>query len=59
MQVKASPTIVEDAPDLLEIATQYMGLDRAGGFGRRNAAPGELVVQVRPTKLVARFNIAD
>jgi ribosomal protein L27 len=36
-----------------------MGLHRAQEFGRRNAAPGELVVRVRPTKVVTGFNIAD
>ena len=44
---------------MLDIATRtgarYMGADRAEEFGRRNAVPGELVVRVRPTKVIAAF----
>lgn len=63
VQVQGIATIVEDAPELLDIATRiggrYMGTHRAIEFGRRNAVPGELVVRVRPTKVNAAFNIAD
>jgi hypothetical protein len=34
-----------------------MGADRAGEFGQRNAVPGELVVRLRPAKVVANFDI--
>jgi hypothetical protein len=34
-----------------------MGPDRAEEFGRRNAVPGELVVRVRPVKVLAVFDI--
>jgi PPOX class probable F420-dependent enzyme len=50
-------------PDLLHWATRiagrYMGEDLAESYGRRNAVPGELLVRVTPTKIVARKNIAD
>ncbi len=50
------------ADDLLDIATRigrrYMGAHRAEEIGRRNAVPGELVVRVRPTKVVSAFNVA-
>lgn len=63
VQVQGVASVSEDAADLLEIATRigarYMGTHRAIEFGKRNAAPGELVVRVRPTKVVAAFNIAD
>jgi hypothetical protein len=36
-----------------------MGTDRAEEFGRRNGAPGELVVRIRPTKVLAAFNVAE
>ena len=36
---------------------RYLGAERAGEFGRRNAVPGELVVRVRPTKVVTGFDI--
>jgi PPOX class probable F420-dependent enzyme len=52
-----------DAPDLLywatRIAGRYMGADRAEEYGRRNGVPGELLVRVTPTKVVARKNVSD
>jgi PPOX class probable F420-dependent enzyme len=49
--------------DLLVWATRiggrYMGAERAEAFGRRNAVPGELLVRVTPTRVVARRNISD
>lgn len=41
------------------IAGRYMGADEAESFGRRNAVPGELLVRVRPTKIVALAGISD
>ncbi len=41
------------------IAARYMGADQADAYGRRNAVPGELLVRVRPTKIVAMNGIAD
>ncbi len=41
------------------IGGRYMGAERAEQFGRRNAVEGELLVRVRPAKVVARKNIAD
>ena len=35
-----------------------MGADQAEEFGRRNAVPGELLVRVTPSKVVALRNIA-
>jgi len=35
------------------IGTRYMGAERGADFGRRNAVPGELLVRVRMTKVVA------
>jgi len=36
-----------------------MGADRAEEYGRRNGVPGELVVRVKPTKVIAAFDVAD
>jgi hypothetical protein len=36
-----------------------MGADRAQEYGRRNGVPGELVVRVKPTKIIAAFDIAQ
>jgi PPOX class probable F420-dependent enzyme len=63
VQIQGNASVTEDAEELLETATRiggrYMGAHRANEFGKRNAVPGELVVRVRPTKVVAEFNIAD
>ncbi len=34
-----------------------MGPDRADEFGERNAVLGELVVRLRPTKVLATFDM--
>jgi hypothetical protein len=34
-----------------------MGAERAGDFGKRNGVPGELVVRLRPVKVLANFDI--
>ncbi|WP_068177209.1 PPOX class F420-dependent oxidoreductase [Mycobacterium sp. UM_CSW] len=63
VQVQGLASVSEDQPDVLDVATRtgarYMGADRADEFGRRNAVPGELVVRVRPTKVITGFDIAD
>jgi PPOX class probable F420-dependent enzyme len=41
------------------IGGRSMGAVRADEYGRRNAVPGELLVRVRPEKVVARADIAD
>jgi PPOX class probable F420-dependent enzyme len=55
--------ISEDLAELLHWATvlggRYMGGAEAESFGRRNAVPGELLVRLRPEKIVALAGIAD
>ena len=62
VQVQGVVTVSEDPQDVLDIATpaggRYMGTDRADEFGRGNAVPGELVVRVRPTKVITGFDIS-
>jgi PPOX class probable F420-dependent enzyme len=41
------------------IGGRYMGADRAEDYGARNGVPGELVVRVTPTHVVAEAEIAD
>ncbi len=41
------------------IAARYMGADRAEEFGARNGVPGELLVRVTPTKVIAARDLAD
>ena len=61
VQVQGNAELSEDPGELLRTATaigaRYMGADRAEEFGRRNAVPGELVVRVRPGKILANFDI--
>jgi PPOX class probable F420-dependent enzyme len=38
---------------------RYMGEERAEEFGRRNGVPGELLVRVRPTNIVAVADLSD
>lgn len=41
------------------IAARYVGEPQAAAYGRRNAVPGELLVRVRPTRIVAQAGVAD
>jgi hypothetical protein len=36
-----------------------MGAERAEEYGRRNGVPGELVVRIKPTKVLKAFNVAE
>jgi hypothetical protein len=61
VQVQGVADTSQEPADLLRTATaigaRYMGVDRAEEFGRRNGVPGELVVRIRPTKIVASLNM--
>ncbi|HYZ54093.1 MAG TPA: PPOX class F420-dependent oxidoreductase [Streptosporangiaceae bacterium] len=63
VQVQGNAELSEDPAELLRTATaiaaRYVGADRAAEFGRRNGVPGELAVRVRPTKVIAYFNMTD
>lgn len=62
VQVQGTAEVSEDPDDLLKTATaigaRYMGADRAEEFGKRNGVPGELVVRVRPAKVIAAFDVS-
>lgn len=61
VQVQGEATVSEDPDELLRTATaiaaRYVGEERAEDFGKRNAGPGETVVRLRPTKVIAQFDI--
>ena len=40
------------------IAARYMGEDLADAYGKRNSVEGELVVRVKPTKFIAKGDVA-
>jgi PPOX class probable F420-dependent enzyme len=61
VQVQGDAELSEDPAELLRtataIASRYMGAEQAEAFGRRNAVPGELLVRLRPTRVVAAFDL--
>jgi PPOX class probable F420-dependent enzyme len=61
VQVQGQAELSEDPAELLRTATaiaaRYMGAERAGHFGQRNGVPGELVVRLRPLKVLANFDV--
>ena len=63
VQVQGTAVIGEDPQDVLDIATRtggrYMGAEQAEEYGRRNGVPGELVVRIKPTKVLKSFNVAE
>jgi PPOX class probable F420-dependent enzyme len=60
--VEGTVTLSDDLDELVRWATviggRYMGADRAEELGRRNGVPGEFLVRVTPTKIIARADIA-
>ncbi len=63
VMVEGKAGIVEGDEDMLRWATRlggrYMGENRAEEFGRRNAVPEEMLVRLRPEKVVAIKNMTD
>ena len=61
VQVQGVATVTEDRGELVASATligrRYMGADRAEEFGRRNGVPGELVVRLHPSKVIAALDM--
>lgn len=60
--VEGLATFSEEPGELLawatRIAGRYMGAEQAEAYGRRNGVPGELLVRVRPTRLLGQAEIA-
>ena len=61
--IEGTVTIDEDLGEMMlwacRIGGRYMGSDRAEEYGRRNAVPGELLVRVTPTHVVAQTGVAS
>ncbi len=59
--IEGAVTLSEDLPELrhwaTEIGRRYMGPERAEEFGARNGVPGELLVRLPTTKVVAYRDI--
>jgi PPOX class probable F420-dependent enzyme len=60
--VEGIATVSEDPDPLLHWATviggRYMGADLAEQYGRRNGVRGELLVRVRPSRMIGQRDIA-
>jgi PPOX class probable F420-dependent enzyme len=63
VHVRGRASVSEDHGELLHWATRigarYMGEERAEEFGRRNAVPGELLVRLKPERVIAETGVAD
>jgi PPOX class probable F420-dependent enzyme len=63
VRVDGVAELSEDLEEMLpwstRIAARYMGAEEADAYGRRNAVDGEMLVRVRPTKIVALKEISD
>jgi PPOX class probable F420-dependent enzyme len=61
VQVQGEAVLSEDPAELVRTATaiaaRYMGAERAEEFGKRNGVPGELVVRLRPVKVLSAFDL--
>ena len=62
VQVQGKAELSEEPGELVRTATaiaaRYMGQDRAEEYGKRNGVPGELVVRLHPTRVIAHFDIS-
>ncbi|MGZ4174573.1 MAG: PPOX class F420-dependent oxidoreductase [Solirubrobacteraceae bacterium] len=63
VHVRGEARISEDPDELLrfaiEIGRRYMGDELGEEFGRRNAVPGELLVRVAPTRVIAEAAVSE
>ncbi len=61
--VEGLAEISDDLDEVRRWATRlggrYMGAERAEEYGARNGVAGELVVRLRPERIVSAFNTAD
>jgi PPOX class probable F420-dependent enzyme len=63
VMVEGTATLSDDLEELrrwaTEIGGRYMSADRAEEFGARNAVPGELLVRITPSRVIALAAVAD
>jgi PPOX class probable F420-dependent enzyme len=63
VMIEGTVTLLDDLDQLRYWATRiggrYMGEQRAEEYGMRNGVPGELVVRVRPTRVVTEAEVAS
>ena len=60
--IEGTARLIENPPDMLawttRLAARYMGDDLAEAYGRRNAVPGECLVRVAISRVLAEKDIA-
>jgi PPOX class probable F420-dependent enzyme len=60
--IEGEAALSEDLDELRKwsevIGGRYMGADRGAEFGARNGVPGELLVRIRPSRVIAERDIA-
>ncbi len=60
--VEGTVTLSDDTaamlPHSIDIGVRYIGAERGEEFGRRNAAPGELLVRLTPNKIIGVGDMA-
>jgi PPOX class probable F420-dependent enzyme len=63
VEARGEVTLSDDLDELIDVATRagarYAGADQAEEFGRRNGVPGEVVVRLRPVKVIAYGGITE
>jgi PPOX class probable F420-dependent enzyme len=63
VEVRGEVTLSEDLDELLDVATRagarYAGQEQAEELGKRNGVPGEVVVRLHPSKVVAYAGITE
>jgi hypothetical protein len=61
VQVQGRAELSEDLAEVVRVATavggRYMGAGQAEEFGKRNGVPGEFLVRITPTKVLASFDV--
>ena len=62
VHIRGRVALSEDLDELRRFATEigarYMGAERAAEFGARNAVAGELLVRLRPERVIAETDVA-
>ncbi len=63
VEARAEVTLSDDLDELVDVATRagarYAGPDQAEELGKRNGVPGEVVVRLHPTKVIAYAGITE
>lgn len=61
VHIRGIATIGDDLDELRRFATEigarYMGPERGGEFGRRNAVPGEILVRVTSQRVITELDV--